>query len=458
MATSPTPPSSASPARRSATSAALVVVVAVLIGLGIGRFVTAGSAEPATTTSTVAASADLGERIGQLERAVASDPDDLDSLQGLGAAYVDRAAQTGDAAFYRLADTALTRAEQLDPDDPETVLVRGLLNLSLHQFDDALRAGQKALESRPDSAAVLGVVVDAQVELGRYDQAAETLQDMLDRDPGLPALARASYLRELSGDVEGAVTAMQQAQSAGLSSSYSLAAVTTLLGDLLMQQGELDAAAAAYDEALRGSPDLTAARIGAARVQAVRGDLTGAVAALQQLTQERPSVLALLTLADLQRAVGQADEAGDTAAVVRAVADLQGEAGQIVDLEMSLFEADAGDPATSLELARGAHAARPDNVFTTDALGWAMFRSGDTAAAAARSTEALRLGSESPALRWHAAEIAAAGEDDDAARQHLAIVMRGAPYAPGVDAGSVVRLAGELGMELPPLWQLGAAT
>jgi predicted Zn-dependent protease len=169
-------------------------------------------------------------------------------------------------------------------------------------------------------------------------------------------------------------------------------------------------------------------------------------------------VLALLTLADLQRADRQPEAADDTAAVVRAVAKLQGEAGQIVDLEMSLFEADAGDAATSLELAQRTYGARPDNVFTTDALGWALFRNGDTAAAAARSTEALRLGSESPALRWHAAEIAAASGDDADAREHLGIVLRGAPYAPGVDAGSVVRLAGELGMELPPLWQLGAAT
>lgn len=453
MTTSPSPP-----ARRSTTSAALIVVVAVLIGLGIGRFVTAGSAEPETTTTTVAASADLGERIAQLEAAVASDPDDLDSLQGLGAAYVDRAAQTGDAAYYRLADTALTRAEQVDPDDPETVLVRGLLNLSLHEFDDALRAGQKALESRPDSAAVLGVVVDAQVELGRYDQAAETLQDMLDRDPGLPALARASYLRELSGDLGGAIAAMQQAESSGSGSTYAEAAVSTLLGDLLMHRGELGAAAAAYDRALRGSPSLTAARVGAARVQAVRGDPDGAVAALQKLTQEQPSVLALLTLADLQRAGGQTEAAADTAAVVRAVADLQGEAGQIVDLEMALFEADAGDPATSLELARRAHAARPDNVFTTDALGWALFRSGDTAAAADRSAEALRLGGESPALRWHAAEVAAESGNDAAAREHLAIVLRGAPYAPGVDTGSVTELAGRLGVQLPELWQLDAST
>lgn len=456
MDTSPTPPP---PARRSTTSAALVVVVAVLIGLGIGRFVTTGSAEPETTTSTVAASADLGERIAQLEAAVASDPDDLNSLQSLGAAYVDRAAQTGDAAFYSLADTALTRAEQLDPDDPETVLVRGVLNLSLHEFDDALVAGEKALESRPDSAAVLGVVVDAQVELGRYDEAAETLQDMLDRDPGLPALARASYMRELSGDLGGAISAMQQAESSGSSgSTYAKAAVTSLLGDLLMQRGEVDAAGQAYDRALRDSPSLTAARVGAARVQAVRGDLEGAAADLQQLTQEQPSVLALLTLADLQRAGGQTEAADDTAGVVRAVADLQGEFGQIVDLEMSLFEANAGDPARALVLASSARKARPDNVFVTDALGWALFRGGDTATAAERSAEALRLGGQSPALRWHAAEIAAAGGDDAGAREHLAIVLRGAPYAPGVDAGSVVTLAGELGTTLPPLWQLGSAT
>jgi hypothetical protein len=59
---------------------------------------------------------------------------------------------------------------------------------------------------------------------------------------------------------------------------------------------------------------------------------------------------------------------------VRAVADLQGEQGQVVDLEMALFEADAGEPARALELAQRAYDARPDNVFTTDALAWATFR------------------------------------------------------------------------------------
>ena len=447
-----TVPAEQPPSRRP-TPAALILVVAVLIGLGVGRFLTAGSADVATETTAVAAAADLGDRIGQLERAVAAQPDDVRSLHALAAAYVDRAAETGDAAFYGLAATAVDRARTLQPDDPDTLLVSGLLDLALHEFAEALDAGEQARLARPDSAEVLGVVVDAQVELGRYDQAAETLQAMLDRKPGLPALSRASYLRELSGDLSGAVAAMQQARSAGSSSPYAVAAVTALLADLLMQQGEVDAAAGAYGDALRASPDLTAARVGAARVQAVRGDVPGAVAALQAVTQQAPTVDGLVLLADLQRASGDAAGAEATAGVVRAVADLQGSAGQVVDLEMSLFEADAGDAEAALDLARRAHAARPDNVFTTDALGWAQFRAGDLAGAQDRLSQALRLGTATPVLRWHAAEVAAAAGDAAAAREHLGLVLAGAPWSPAVDATAVADLADRLGMALPPLWQ-----
>jgi tetratricopeptide (TPR) repeat protein len=448
MTVPPQPPPRPS---RSRTSPAVLLVVAVLIGLGVGRFVTAGSTE-LTVTTPVAAAAGLGDRISQLEQAVATQPDDLASLQALAAAYVDRAAETGDPAFYALARTAADRAQALQPGDPDTLLVDGLLSLALHEFPDALRLGEQARQARPDSATALGVVVDAQVELGRYDEAAETLQAMLDRKPGLPALSRASYLRELSGDVEGAVTAMQQARTAGSSTPYAVAAVTTLLADLLLQQGEVEAAGQAYADALRSSPSLAAARVGAARLQAVGGDVDGAVAALQQLTQEQPTIDGFVLLADLQRARGDAEGADDTAGVVRAVADLQGQAGQVVDLEMSLFEANVGDPARALELARGAHAARPDNVFTTDALAWALFRTGDQAGADAQTERALRLGTVSPVLRWHAAEVTAAAGDEAAAGEHLALVLRGAPWAPGVDSSAVVALADRLGVELPPMW------
>ena len=59
------------------------------------------------------------------------------------------------------------------------------------------------------------VIADAQIELGRYRDAARTIQRLVDLKPGLPAYARVSYYRELHGDVHGAVRAMRFAVSAG---------------------------------------------------------------------------------------------------------------------------------------------------------------------------------------------------------------------------------------------------
>jgi tetratricopeptide (TPR) repeat protein len=439
--------------RRRPASSALVVVVAVLIGLGIGRFATAGDGDAApTTTTSVAAAADLDDRVAQLERAVASDPEDLGSLQALGTAYVQRASETGAPSFYELAGTALERAERLRPGDPDTALARGYLALALHEFDDALRFGKQALEQRPNSAAVLGVVVDAQVELGRYDDAAQTLQAMLDRDPGLPALARTSYQRELRGELDGALAAMQGASTAGSTTPYDMAVVSTLLGDLHLLGGDVDAAAGAYDDALRAAPDLVTAQLGAARVQAARGDVDGAIAALRDQTQTTPTPDALVLLAALQDRAGRADAAAGTVEVVRAVATLQQASGQVVDLEMALFEADHGDPARALELARAAHAARPDNVFADDALAWALFTTGDVAAARALVDEALRLGSVDPLVRWHAAEVLAATGETAQAAEHLRVVLRSAPWGTVVDPRRVVALGAQLDVDLPPAW------
>jgi hypothetical protein len=73
-----------------------LVVVAVLIGLGdrplrhrgLGR-------RPGARPRPWSPPPRLRRALGQLERAVAADPADLASLQGLAAAYVDRAVRDG---------------------------------------------------------------------------------------------------------------------------------------------------------------------------------------------------------------------------------------------------------------------------------------------------------------------------------------------------------------------------
>jgi hypothetical protein len=59
---------------------------------------------------------------------------------------------------------------------------------------------------------IYGFLTDANVELGNYKEAEEAAQRMLDLRPGnLPGVTRAAYLRELFGDVDGALELMNMA-------------------------------------------------------------------------------------------------------------------------------------------------------------------------------------------------------------------------------------------------------
>ncbi len=439
------------PPRRWGSVVGLVALTA-LVGLALGRFLFldgTGPAAPPTRPAT------LAQEISALERQVESDPDDLPALQRLGIAYTDRAIASGDPAFYDLAARAFDRADDADPDNPDTLVGRGRLLLSLHEFSEALEVGRDAVELRPGNAASLGVVVDAQVELGDYDGAAETLQRMLDARPDLQSLARASYLRELHGDLDGARVAMQQALSASSQAPLDLATIETLLADLQLLDGRLDAAEDGYERALEAEPTFPGAVAGVARVQAARGDLDGAIARIEEAAQTQPVAAIALLHADLLRLAGRTVEAADADAIVRAVADLQSSAGQIVDLETARFEADRGDdPAEALALARRTFDARPDNVFAQSTLAWALHRSGDTEAAVPFTEQSLRLGSSDVGMRVRAAVIFEAAGRPDQARESLEVALASSPWTAVSEWDDAVAVAEALGVALPPGWSL----
>ncbi|MBW3645728.1 MAG: tetratricopeptide repeat protein, partial [Actinobacteria bacterium] len=259
--------------------------MAIVAGVAIGRFITADA--PATLGPAPAVQS-VDDNIVALERRVDADPDDAAAWQGLGVAYLQRAANIGDPSYYGLAEDALDRAAELAPDDPTTLIGQGQLALALHQFPEALQLGTRATQALPASADALAVLVDAQVEMGLYDEAEASLRRMLDLRPGLPALARASYLRELHGDVPGAIEAMTRAEAAG-SRPDDVANVAALLGDLHFLEGDVDAAAAAFDRALQASPQLVNAAVGKARVLAARGDLEQAVTVLEATVERFPA-------------------------------------------------------------------------------------------------------------------------------------------------------------------------
>lgn len=428
----------------------VLAVVALAAGLGVGRFLT--YSDQAAVTAVPAATASPEERIAALERATFERPDDPLAWQALGTAYVQRAAVTGDPALYDLANRALERAAALDPAASATRVAQGTLALTLHRFDDALALGRAVLAGEPRSPGALLVVVDAQVELGRYDEAAATLQTLLDIRPDLPALARVSYLRQLSGDLDGALSAIRQARTAGAGLTVELATVTAIEGEIQLLRGDFDAALTAFDDALRTVPDLTLAAVGRARALAAAGATPAAIDLLIAVVDRLPTPDAATLLGELQAGTGDDDGAADSFALARTIYDLQAAAGQIVDLEAALFEADHGDPAAAVELARAAYDERA-TVFTADAMAWSLHRAGRSDEAIPFAEEAVARGAAEPAIRVHsAAVLAAADRPGEAAAALSGPADTGGWLAPPLRP-LARQLAGDLGVEAPQVWR-----
>src|SRR5438093_384758 len=82
------------------------------------------------------------------------------------------------------------------------------------------------------------------------DDAVLTIQQMVDDRPDLASYSRAAYLRELHGDVPGAIDAMNRALAAGGATPEKTAWCAVQLGHLRFGAGDLAGADAEYRRAL----------------------------------------------------------------------------------------------------------------------------------------------------------------------------------------------------------------
>ena len=319
------------------------------------------------------------------------DPRDAPSWRDLGFAFLQRIRETADPSLYAPAAAAFEAARLHAPDDPLTYVGIGGLQLGKHEFAEALETGQKAVKLSPGLAAAHSVVVDALVELGRYDEADAAAGEMLALRSDLSTLARVSYLAELRGKLDVALTAMRLAARSPSLAPENAAYVGSLLGNLLLYTGDRDGAATAYLDALGIVPDHAPALAGQARLAVGEGDIEGAISLFKRASDIVPLPEYVIGLGDAQAAAGHDADAARSFEVAKAEIQLSQAAGVIVDLDLSLFEADHGDPARALELAQAAYRAAP-TVRAADALAWALHRSGRDKEAKERSSRGPQVG------------------------------------------------------------------
>jgi tetratricopeptide (TPR) repeat protein len=407
--------------------------VSLLTGAGNGRPLidrATGAADVAPPQSAVdvlvgipgRAESSLDGRIEALQETLRNGAADLAAPSTeLGLAYLQKARETGDPAYYPKAETLLQQALQAAPNDVDALTGLGTLALARHQFAEARDWGEQAMRINPYHAVALGVIADAEIELGRYDEAVATIQTMVDLRPDLGSYARVSYIRELMGDREGAVVAMQQAVAAGSGYAENVAWAHVQLGNLLFDRGALEEANQAYSAALAANPNYATAIAGQGRVAAAVGDLNRAATLYTKAVQIMPLPEILVAYGDVLTAAGKPQQGQDQFALVEAIQQIYAANGVDTDLELALFTADHGDPALLPQAvfeARAGVEARP-SVVAWDILAWTLYRSGNFDGAAEASASALRLGTNSALMHFHAGMIAAAQGNDEAAMTHL---------------------------------------
>lgn len=426
-----------------------LVLVAILIGVMLGRAVGPRGDTP------LAGSAGL---IEQMQAQVEARPDDVVAWQRLGEAHLELGMADDDTDRYLAADQAFLRVEDLSPGHPGSARGRALVALGLHRFDAAVDLAAAAHASRPNDPVALRALIDAEIEMGLYDQAQGHLQTLLDLRPDASSLSRLSYLRQFRGDDDGARSAMVQAGVAAEGSPAQQVRIDVLLGEVLVAQGRLDEADAVFAEALvPSSPRDPAAQarlegaqydayIGQARVAAARGDLDTARAVLEPTVQREWTEKGAMLLTELHLAAG--DDGAAQAQFEQFRTFVQGEVakGFGIDSEVPLFLASFGDPAYGLELARAVDAVRPDSTHAAQALAWALLRSGQPDRAVEPIGRALRLGTNDARLQYMAAEIFDAVGQPGRAAEHLRTSLAINPaFSPGL-AADVEALAARLGV------------
>lgn len=375
------------------------------------------SAPPVPTGSAPNPGARSQAEIGRLLVALKATPDSGDVYRDLGFAYLQRARDTGDPSSYPSAEEAFDQALIRLPDDALVLVGRGGLELARHEFAKALDTGLAALRLAPGLPSAQSVVVDALIERGRYEEA-QVVAGALLLDDTLPAWNRTSYLRELNGDLPGALAAMEEAAVRGGAAPENQAFTFTLVGTLNAYLGRSDRALIMYDKALNIFPEYGPALAGKARRAIAQGDLAEGVRLFERAVAILPLSEYVIGLGEAQEVSGDMDAARRSYELAAFQIELFQANGVLVDVESALFAADHGEAAKALEYAEASYADR-QNVKTADTLAWALYRNGRLDEAARYSGEALRLGSRDPLFLYHAGAIAAERGDAGAARTLL---------------------------------------
>lgn len=398
----------------------IIAFYSLLLGWGSACSVTGPyekTAKAAESVTDPGTDPDLASALRIIEKT----PDLANGYNQLAVYYIKTARRTGDFALNTKAETAVTKALEVAPGDILARKLHASLQLTFHRFANGLELGNLLKSEFPKDAFVYGILTDANAELGNYEDAKASAQQMVDLRPDSSSYARVAHIRSLYGDHKGAVEmfiAAARTTDPGDKEGQSWCLVS--LGKEYFKAGKFDLAENAVDEALNISPGYLLALVEKSRIMASRGDYAGATALIGDGTSPVLSPQAYKLrgeIASLQGNVAQANAEYQRAedAARKLDGDMHPFALLWADNDMRLDEA--------LDIAEKDFATNKD-IYAADIYSWCLYKKGRYLEAKAAVDQAMRLKTNDPRILFHAGMIANALGDKKAAREYLGSAVR----------------------------------
>ena len=369
-----------------------------------------------------------GDNLPELKHAQAEArnlPSHADLWVAAGHGWVRQARLRTDPGFYVNVEGCAREALLAKPDYPPALELRSLVLMNNHQFEAARGLAAQIVRRDPASIIGNGMLSDASLELGHYDEAARAVQAQMNAHPGMAANARASYLNWLRGDTRSAELFIRDALLDSNSDDKEAAAWTFVeAGMMYWQQGDYEGADAIFSEALRWLPDYPAALVGRGRVAMAQRRAPAAIDDFSQALRRHPLLETAWLLGDAYQMAGRQELARQA----YADAERQGRRGD--KLGLAYFYASKNTHVDEALRLIDEERRNRGGIYVDDAYAWVLYRAGRIDQARLASAQALRLGTRDARLLYHAGVIELAAGNDARGRQ---LLSRALALNPGFD-------------------------
>ncbi|HEY6340763.1 MAG TPA: tetratricopeptide repeat protein [Bryobacteraceae bacterium] len=347
----------------------------------------------------------------------ASRPDNQHYKVLLASTYVQKTRETTDYSYLDRAVAILNDVLAADNSNYEALRLATETELERHLFARAAESSLRLIQIDGADPWNWGTLGDAYVEMGGYEKAADAYQKMVSLRPDLASYNRAAHFRFLFGDAGAAVAIMQKAIQSGSSMPENVAWCMVDLGNIYLKTGKNELARQEFLDALRVFPKYPSAYAGLGKTLAASGDVKGAIENYRRAQELVPLPDYASALIDLYERTGNSAEAARQKELLETIDRLAVANSEKANRNLVFAFADHHMKLDrALALAQGELEFRRD-VYSYDALAWALYMNGRYQEAQDAMDKAERIGTPEPDFARHARAIAEALKKDEAKKE-----------------------------------------